>query len=156
MAQESLNSRPGSSILYIPNGSHESKGIPNERYVKEYYKWHLVLQPEAERQRRGLAAGLLIAKRAIIYVSDLKPDEWADLANVFHNADAPKELCKKAGVTFTGDFTAPPFNNGELAGQTKAQVHGHIYPVIEEELPPPGVHNGVGRWVEAHRANITY
>lgn len=135
---------PGSSVLYLPEGAAR-----DENYVFEYKHWHLVLQPEKYRQKRGPASGLVVAKRQVMLVTELTAEEWADLANVMQTA--PQKLCEKAGVTFTGQFTGPAFNNGELAGQTQAQVHGHIYPVITEDLPAPGVRNGIGAMVEAHR-----
>jgi diadenosine tetraphosphate (Ap4A) HIT family hydrolase len=136
--------KPGTSALYIKPGDPR-----DENYVYEYDHWHLVLQPDKYRQKRGAAAGLLIAKREVILVTDLKNEEWADLAEIMKTA--PQKLCDKANVTFTGHFTGPAFNNGDLAGQTQAQVHAHIYPVIAEDLPGPGVRNGMGAMVEAHR-----
>lgn len=136
--------KPGTSDIYLPPGAER-----DELYVYEYEYWHLVLQPEDRRRKRGAAAGLVIAKRPVMLVTDLTTEEWADLADVMKTA--PQKLCDMAGVTFTGQFTGPAFNNGALAGQTQAQVHGHIYPVIEEDLPAPGVRNGIGAMVEAHR-----
>lgn len=136
--------KPGTSALYLPPGAPR-----DQDYVHEYEYWHLVLQPEKYRLKRGAAAGLVIAKRPVMLVTDLTKEEWGDLANVMQTG--PQKLCEKAGVTFTGRFTGPAFNNGELAGQTQAQVHGHIYPVIEQDLPAPGVRNGIGAMVEAHR-----
>lgn len=147
---------PDSSVIYIPDGGHTSKGVTQDDYVYEYRHWHLILQPEDKRKVRGMAAGLLIAKRKIMAITELLPEEWADLANVFaidRNglADAPRRLAEAVGATFTGHFTGPAFNMGSLAGQTQAQVHGHIYPVVAEQLPPPGTRNGMGAFVEAHR-----
>jgi len=142
--KEIFGMKPGTSVLYIAPGAPR-----NENYVFEYEYWHLVLQPEEYRKRRGAASGLIVAKREAMLVTQLTAQEWADLVNVMKTA--PQKLCEKAGVTFTGRFTGPVFNNGELAGQTQAQVHGHIYPVIEEDLPGPGVSNGIGAMVEAHR-----
>jgi diadenosine tetraphosphate (Ap4A) HIT family hydrolase len=147
---------PGSSVIYIPEGSHTSQGLGPDDYVHEYEHWHLVLQPPDKRKARGIAAGLLIAKRQVMLVTELLPEEWADLANVFAAdenglADAPRRLAEAVGVEFTGHFTAPAFNMGSLAGQTQAQVHGHIYPVVAEQLPPPGTRNGMGAFIEAHR-----
>jgi|GEM_PF-3949210 len=135
---------PGTSVLYLAPGAPR-----DEDYVFEYEHWHLILQPEKHRQKRGAASGLLVAKREVMLVTDLTAEEWADLAIVMRTA--PQKLCDKAGVTFTGRFTGPAFNNGELAGQTQAQVQGHIYPVIEEDIPGEGVRNGIGAMVEAHR-----
>jgi diadenosine tetraphosphate (Ap4A) HIT family hydrolase len=103
-----------------------------------------------------MAAGLLVAKRKVMAVTDLLPEEWADLTNVFATdenglADAPRRLAEAVGAEFTGHFTGPAFNMGNLAGQTQAQVHGHIYPVVAEQLPPPGTRNGMGAFIEAHR-----
>jgi diadenosine tetraphosphate (Ap4A) HIT family hydrolase len=123
--------------------------VKDVNYVFEYKYWHLVLQPESYRLKRGAAAGLIIAKREVVLATDLTSDEWAELAEIVKTA--PQKLCDKAGVTFTGRFTGPVFNVGELAGQTQAQVHGHIYPVIEEDLPPAGARNGIGSMVEALR-----
>lgn len=134
----------GTSALYLaPNEQRD------EDYVYEYEYWHLVLQPPKYRSKRGTAAGLIIAKREVMLVTELLAEEWADLASVMQTA--PQKLCEKTGTTFTGRFTGPAFNNGELAGQTQAQVHGHIYPVIEEDLPGEGVRNGIGAMIEAHR-----
>ena len=141
---EILGLTPRTSVLYILPGSPR-----DENYVYEYKHWHLVLQSEKYRQKRGAASGLIVAKREVMLVSELTAEEWADLAEVMQTA--PQKLCEKAGVTFTGHFTGPAFNNGALAGQTQAQVHGHIYPVIEEDLPGEGVRNGMGAMVEAHR-----
>lgn len=135
---------PGTSVLYLAPGAPR-----DENYVFEYKHWHLVLQPEKYRQKRGAASGLIVAKREVMLMTGLTTEEWADLADVMQSA--PRKLCEKAGVTFTGRFTGPVFNNGELAGQTQAQVHGHLYPVIEEDLPGPDVRNGIGAMVEAHR-----
>lgn len=151
-----LGLAPDSSVIYIPEGSHSSIGISERDYVHEYDYWHLIIQPEDKRKVRGMAAGLLIAKRKVMRVTDLLPEEWADLANVFapdeHGlADAPRRLAEAVGAEFTGHFTGPAFNMGKLAGQTQAQVHGHIYPVVAEQLPPPGTRNGMGAFVEAHR-----
>lgn len=148
--------RPGTSVIYIPEGAHSSVGIKPEEYVHGYEFWHLVLQPEDKRAVRGMAAGLLIARRAVMLVTDLRPEEWADLANVFKAdvnglADAPRRLAEAIGANFTGHFTAPAFNNGDLAGQTQAQVHAHLYPVVSEQLPLPGTRNGMGAFIEAHR-----
>ncbi len=123
----------GSSVLYMPPGQHESVGISSDRYVHEYRHWHLILESEENRQKRGLAAGLIIARRQLMFVTELSAAEWQDLRNVVH--DGPEKLCDKVGVTFTGRFSGPEFNNGELAGQSDAQVHGHLYPVIVEQLP---------------------
>jgi diadenosine tetraphosphate (Ap4A) HIT family hydrolase len=142
--KEVFGLQPGTSALYIAPGAPR-----DEDYVFEYAHWHLVLQPGKYRQKRGAASGLIVAKREVMLVTELTAEEWADLATVMQSA--PQKLCEKAGVTFTGRFTGPAFNNGELAGQTQAQVHGHIYPVIEEDLPAPGMRNGIGAMVDAHR-----
>jgi diadenosine tetraphosphate (Ap4A) HIT family hydrolase len=142
--KEIYGQKPGTSVLYIAPGASR-----DEDYVFEYEHWHLVLQPERYRQKRGAASGLIIAKRQVVLVTELTAEEWAELAEVMRTA--PQKLCEKADVTFTGQFTGPVFNNGELAGQTQAQVHGHIYPVIEEDLPIPGARNGIGAMVEALR-----
>ncbi len=141
---EVFGQKPGTSAIYIAPGAPR-----DDDYVFEYEHWHLILQPKKYREKRGAASGLIIAKREVIFVTDLSAAEWADLAIVMQTA--PEKLCEKAGVKFTGRFTGPAFNNGELAGQTQAQVHGHIYPVIEEDLPGPGVRNGIGAMLEAHR-----
>jgi diadenosine tetraphosphate (Ap4A) HIT family hydrolase len=151
LMKANLGLTPGSAEIYIPGGAHESAGIGADRYVHEYDHWHLVLQPEDKRRVRGAASGLLIAKREVILVTDLNTDEWADMANILQDGDAARRLCEAAEVTFTGHFTGPAFNNGSLAGQTQAQVHAHIYPVIEEDLPAPGARNGMGAMVEALR-----
>lgn len=150
----------GSHKIYIAPGARSSVGISPDRYVYEYKYWHLVLQPEDDRKIRGMAAGLIIAKRKAVLVTELSPEEWADLSNVFSPdknglADAPRRLCEAVDAEFTGHFTAPAFNNGNLSGQTQAQVHGHIYPVVAEQLPSPGIRNGVGAFVEAHRKAIS-
>ncbi|HSX05694.1 MAG TPA: hypothetical protein VLF69_04455 [Candidatus Saccharimonadales bacterium] len=147
---------PDSSVIYIPDGAHTSTGVSEDEYVHEYNHWHLILQPEDKRKVRGMAAGLLVAKRKVMAITELLPEEWADLTNVFATdenglADAPRRLAKAVGAEFTGHFTGPAFNLGSLAGQTQAQVHGHIYPVVAEQLPPPGTRNGMGAFVEAHR-----
>lgn len=147
---------PNSSVIYIPDGSHTSKGVSQDEYVHEYEHWHLILQPEDKRKVRGMAAGLLVAKRKVMLVTELLPEEWADLAQAFTPdknglADAPRRLSEAVGAEFTGHFTGPAFNMGNLAGQTQAQVHGHIYPVVAEQLPAPGMRNGMGAFVEAHR-----
>jgi diadenosine tetraphosphate (Ap4A) HIT family hydrolase len=136
--------KPGSSKIYL------APGAPRDNdYVFEYRHWHLVLQPEEYRKKRGPAAGLIIAKREVVYATDLTSEEWAELSEVMKTA--PAKLCEKAGVTFTGHFTGPVFNNGELAGQTQAQVHGHIYPVVQEDMPAPDARNGIGAMVEVLR-----
>jgi hypothetical protein len=147
--KETLGLVPGSSVLYISPGEHSSAGMDEGRYVEEYAHWHLVLQPDGHRAKRGAAAGLIIAKREVVLVTDLLPEEWADVATVLQ--DGPRKLCERTGTTFTGHFTGPAFNNGSFAGQTQAQVHGHLYPVIHEDLPAPGVRNGMGAMIEAHR-----
>lgn len=147
--KNNLGQIPDSSVIYIPEGMHESAGVSKEDYVKEYKHWHLILQPQKKRDKRGKASGLVVAKRKVMLLTELLPEEWADLSEVMK--DAPKQLCIATGTTFTGHFTGPAFNNGSLAGQTQAQVHGHIYPVIEEDLPGPGVRNGMGAMIEAHR-----
>jgi diadenosine tetraphosphate (Ap4A) HIT family hydrolase len=144
-----LGLAPDSAEIYIPDGAHNAPHLSADRYVAEYTHWHLVLQPEEYRQKRGRAAGLIIAKRKVVLVTDLNADEWADIENVLR--DGLARLCKKAGVTFTGNFVGPAFNNGALAGQSQAQVHGHLYPVIAEDLPAPGQPTGIGSMVEALR-----
>lgn len=141
-SDRNLGLTPGTSEIYVPDP---------ERYVEEYEHWHLVLQPEDKREVRGAASGLLIAKREVVLVTDLTAEEWAGMSSAIRGGDAPRKLCEKAGVTFTGHFTGPAFNNGSLAGQTQAQVHGHIYPVVKEELPAPDACNGMGAMVEALR-----
>jgi hypothetical protein len=95
---------PDSSVIYITEGSHTSKGVTEDEYVHEYAYWHLILQPEDKRKVRGMAAGLLVAKRKVMAVTELSPEEWADLANVFavdENglADAPRRLTEAVGAT---------------------------------------------------------
>lgn len=126
---------PGTSQLYIPPGAHGNEFLDPKRYVHEYGYWHLVLQPEELRQLRGGAAGILVAKREVVLPTDLYIEEWADLSRAFKDGDAPRRLCEAAGLTFTECFTGPAFNNGQLAGQSQAQVHAYIYPVVAEELP---------------------
>lgn len=150
-----LGLTPGTADIYIPEGKHESSGIETSRYIEEYEHWHLVLQPEDNRRLRGAASGLLIAKREVTLVTDLSPEEWSDLTETLRDGEAPRKLCEAADVTFTGHFTGPAFNNGTLAGQTQAQVHAHLYPVIEEALPEPGTRNGMGAMVEALREQQT-
>lgn len=147
---------PDSSVIYIADGTHASKDISKDRYVHEYNYWHLILQPEDKRKVRGMASGILIAKRKVMIITELLPEEWADLTNVFATdknglSDAPRRLAEAVGAEFTGHFTGPAFNTGNLAGQTQAQVHSHIYPVIAEQLPPPDTRNGMGAFIEAHR-----
>lgn len=106
--------------------------------------------------RVRIISGLLVTKRKAMAVTELLPEEWADLAQAFAPdesglADAPHRLAQAVGAEFTGHFTGPAFNMGNLAGQTQSQVHGHIYPVVAEQLPPPGTRNGMGAFVEAHR-----
>lgn len=139
---------PDSSDIYIADGAHESAGVGKGDYVKEYEYWHLILQPLRKRNIRGAAAGLLVAKRKVVLATELLPNEWAVLADIMK--DAPKELCKAVGAEFSGHFTAG-FNNGAFAGQTQAQVHIHIYPVVIGEEPARGVRNGLGAMVEALR-----
>jgi diadenosine tetraphosphate (Ap4A) HIT family hydrolase len=149
---KSLGLTPCTSELYIPPGAHGNEWVDPERYVKEYEHWHLVLQRAEQREKRGAAAGLIIARREVMFTTQLLPEEWADMATVL--GDGPQALCDKVGMTFTGHFTGPAFNTGSLAGQTQAQVHAHLYPVVEQELPPPGARNGIGAMVEIHRANL--
>lgn len=132
--------------IYIADGAHESAGVSRDDYVKQYEYWHLILQPASKRELRGVAAGLLVAKRKVVLATELLPEEWAELAQIMK--DAPKELCKSVGAEFSGHFTSG-FNVGALAGQTQAQVHIHIYPVAIGEEPKPGIRNGLGAMVEA-------
>lgn len=150
--KKALGLTPGTAEIFIPYGAHESPKVGASRYVAEYEHWHLILQPEKNRALRGQASGIIIAKREVVLVTDLLPEEWADLGNVLK--DGPAKLCEASGTTFTGHFTGPAFNNGSLAGQTEAQVHAHLYPVIEEDLPAPGTRNGMGAMIEAHRASL--
>lgn len=145
---ELLGLQPDSADIYITDGMHESVGVSKDDYVKEYEHWHLILQPKNKRAVRGVAAGLLVAKRKVVLATELLPEEWAELSQIMKNA--PKELCKAIGVEFSGHFTAG-FNVGAFAGQTQAQVHIHIYPVTVGEEPKPGVRNGLGAMVEALR-----
>jgi diadenosine tetraphosphate (Ap4A) HIT family hydrolase len=142
---ENLGLIPDSALIYIPAGQHESGGVSKDDYVKEYEHWHLILQPKDRRERRGAGAGLLIAKRKVVLPTDLTSDEWAELSDIMN--DAPRALSEAVSATFTGHFVSG-FNNGALAGQTQAQVHIHIYPVIEEDLPKPDTRNGMGAMAE--------
>ena len=106
-----------------------------------------------------MAAGLIIARRAVKMITELEPEEWVDITSILRPdadglADGPRRLCEAVGVTFAGHFFGPAFNNGDLSGQTQSQVHGHFYPVIEEQFSPTGVRNGVGAMVERHFAAI--
>lgn len=143
-----LGLEPDSSDIYIAPGAHESAGVSKDDYVKEYEHWHLILQPTSKRALRGVAAGLLVAKRKVVLATELLAEEWTELSQIMK--DAPKELYSAIGIDFSGHFTAG-VNNGAFAGQTQAQVHIHIYPVAVGEEPKPGVRNGLGAMVEALR-----
>jgi diadenosine tetraphosphate (Ap4A) HIT family hydrolase len=136
-------------IFCIDNPAAGVGGNPADPILKAYDYWWLIIQPAAKRAKTKQAAGLLIPKRHVAVVSELEPEEAAELLAIYK--DASKVLCDTVGVTYTGQETVG-FNEGLAAGQTVQHAHIHVLPVAEEDPEALKARGGIGGAFEALRA----
>lgn len=129
-------------------GTFDASGdiaLEPERILREYRHWWLVIQREQKRRKTKLAAGFLVAKRAVAQMTEINAEEIAEVIEVI--PDAAARLCEEAGTTYTGQVTGG-FNQGPDAGQTVPHVHFHVTPVSAED-PSELAGLGYGKALEA-------
>jgi diadenosine tetraphosphate (Ap4A) HIT family hydrolase len=136
-------------IFCITDPAKGVGGNPADPIVKAYNHWWLILQTAEKRASTKQAAGMLIPKRHVPVVSELKPEEAAELFAIYK--DAGEMLCETVGATYTGQETVG-FNEGPAAGQTIQHAHIHVLPVAEEDPEVLKVRGGMGGAFEALRA----
>lgn len=116
-------------------------GIEPERILKEYENWWLVIQPKERRERLVLAAGLLVAKRAISVMSEATSEEFGEIIVV--SDDASETLCNAVGATYTCQFRGG-HSEGSEAGQSVPHAHYHLLPVCVEDPVEMKIGAGIG------------
>lgn len=124
------------------------RNVLPERKLFEYRHWTLILQLPEKLATTKQSAGLLIAKRHIVEVSDASADEAAEFVRIIK--DASKRLCEAVGTTYLGQETVG-FNQGGLTGQTIFHAHIHILPLAEEDPEEMKGHTGIGAAFKALR-----
>lgn len=135
-------------IFCLDPDTKSSHGVGNERVVKEYDHWWLLLQRADKLETTKQAAGLLVFKQHIANVTDAGDDAAVELSRVIK--ESARLLCEKVGTTYTDQETVG-FNQGEQAGQSISHAHVHVLPVSAEDPDDLKVRAGIGGAFEALR-----
>jgi diadenosine tetraphosphate (Ap4A) HIT family hydrolase len=135
-------------IFCINDVTTGTPDVSPERILHAYDHWWLVLQPPKKRERTVQAAGMLILKRHAISPSNCRPEEFADIPAILH--DASNRLCRAVGAEYDGQ-TRLGFNEGPEAGQTVMHTHLHLLPVSDSDPAELKVRGGIGGAFEALR-----